>query len=283
MLSSVDVKRYIYEFWLFGLRQAYACMFGGFLLGIMIVTSYWYPLESIHRYDFIFLAAIAFQLFLLATKLETFRESIVIVVFHFVATVMEVFKTSDAIGSWSYPEEYIFGIGNVPLFTGFMYSAVGSYIARVWRIFEFEYSHYPSKTLTVVLVVLIYINFFTHHYIWDFRWALLAGTILMFYRTNIYFKVVEKHRYMPLLLGWLLVALFIWFAENIATFANIWVYPNQSHQWEMVSLAKLSSWYLLMLLSFVLVSLINNVKIHSARTADSVSDGDVQERRRSPA
>ncbi|WP_444944510.1 DUF817 domain-containing protein [Microbulbifer sp. ZKSA006] len=283
MLSSVDVKRYIYEFWLFGLRQAYACMFGGFLLGIMIVTSYWYPLESIHRYDFIFLAAIAFQLFLLATKLETFRESIVIVVFHFVATVMEVFKTSDVIGSWSYPEEYIFGIGNVPLFTGFMYSAVGSYIARVWRIFEFEYSHYPSKTLTVVLVVLIYINFFTHHYIWDFRWALLAGTILMFYRTNIYFKVVEKHRYMPLLLGWLLVALFIWFAENIATFANIWVYPNQSHQWEMVSLAKLSSWYLLMLLSFVLVSLINTVKIRSARTADSVSGGDMRERRRSPA
>ncbi|WP_444942108.1 DUF817 domain-containing protein [Microbulbifer sp. ZKSA004] len=267
------MKRYIREFWLFGLRQAYACIFGGFLLGIMIVTNYWYPLESIHRYDFIFLAAIAFQVFLLATKLETFRESIVIVVFHVVATVMEIFKTSDAIGSWSYPEEYFFGIGNVPLFTGFMYSAVGSYIARVWRIFEFEYSHYPSKLLTVVLVVLIYANFFTHHYIWDFRWALLAGTVLMFYRTNIYFKVVEKHRSMPLLLGWLLVALFIWFAENIATFANIWIYPNQSHEWQMVSLAKLSSWYLLMLLSFVLVSLISNIKIRPVAVANLSEEG----------
>ena len=33
---------------------------------------------------------------------------------------------------------------------------------------------------------------------------------------------------MPLLLGFVLVALFIWFAENIGTFANAWRYPNQS-------------------------------------------------------
>ncbi len=66
---------------------------------------------------------------------------------------------------------------------------------------------------------------------------------------------------MPLLLGWFLVALFIWLAENIATFANIWIYPNQHEEWKMVSLAKLSSWYLLMLLSFVLVSLINTLNI----------------------
>ena len=69
---------------------------------------------------------------------------------------------------------------------------------------------------------------------------------------------------MPLLFGWLLVALFIWFAENIATYTNIWIYPNQSSGWEIVLIAKLSSWYLLMLLSFVLVSLINNIQIRSA-------------------
>lgn len=255
------IKTFIWEFWLFGLKQAYASIFGGFLLGIMIITSYWYPIESVHRYDFIFLAAIGFQVFLLLTKLETLRESVVIVVFHLVATVMELFKTSDAIGSWVYPEEYFFGVGNVPLFTGFMYSAVGSYIARVWRIFEFEYSHYPSKVPTIILVALIYVNFFSHHYIWDFRWLLLAVTVFMFYKTTIYYKIIDTYRHMPLLLGWFLVALFIWFAENIATFANIWIYPNQSNEWQMVSVAKLSSWFLLMLLSFVLVSLINTVQI----------------------
>ncbi len=236
-------------------------MFGGFLLATMIITSYWYPLESIHRYDFIFIASIVFQIFLLITKLEKPREAVVIVVFHIVATIMELFKTSDGIGSWAYPEDYFFGIGNVPLFAGFMYSAVGSYIARIWRIFNFQYSHYPSKTATVLLVTLIYANFFSHHYIWDLRWVLLGLTIFLFYRTSIYFKIIKTSRHMPILLGWLLVALFIWFAENIATYTNIWIYPNQAVEWKLVPVAKLSSWYLLMLLSFVLVSLINNVQI----------------------
>lgn len=256
-------KSYLYEFWVFGLKQAYACLFGGFLLLVMIVTKFWYPLETIHRYDFIFLSAIVFQLTLLTTKLETFKESVVIVVFHLVATLMELFKTSDAIGSWSYPESYIFGIGNVPLFTGFMYSAVGSYIARAWRIFEFKYEAYPTKSLTVILVLLIYLNFFTHHYIWDMRWLLLLATLVLFYRTQIQFKVLDAYRQMPLLVGWFLVALFIWFAENIGTFTNTWMYPNQTNEWQMVSFSKMISWYLLMLLSFVLVSLINPINPQS--------------------
>ncbi|MGQ4275604.1 DUF817 family protein [Pseudidiomarina sp. E22-M8] len=58
--------------------------------------------------------------------------------------------------------------------------------------------------------------------------------------------------------------MFIWFAENIGTYANIWIYPNQTDDWEMVSVAKLSSWFLLMLLSFVLVASINQLKIRKA-------------------
>lgn len=260
MLISGLSLAFLKEFWLFGLKQAYASIFGGFLLLIMLITSFWYPLEFIHRYDFIFLAAIAFQLILLLFKLETLREALVIVVFHVVATIMELFKTSDAIGSWVYPEAYFFGVGNVPLFTGFMYSAVGSYIARVWRIFEFEFSNYPDRRLTIILVTLIYLNFFTHHFLPDIRWLLLAVTVYLFRKTNIYFRIIKTPRHMPLLVGWFLVALFIWFAENIATYANIWIYPNQSEQWQMVPPEKLTSWYLLMLLSFVLITLINKVR-----------------------
>jgi uncharacterized membrane protein YoaT (DUF817 family) len=65
---------------------------------------------------------------------------------------------------------------------------------------------------------------------------------------------------MPLLIGFFLVALFIWFAENIGTFARAWSYPGQEDGWEPVGLAKLGSWYLLMLISFVLVSLVNPVR-----------------------
>ena len=59
---------------------------------------------------------------------------------------------------------------------------------------------------------------------------------------------------MPLLLGLVLVALFIWFAENIGTFTAAWVYPNQKEGWRMVGLAKLGSWFLLMIISYVLVA-----------------------------
>ena len=225
----------------------------------MVVTKYYFPIDLIHRYDFIFLAAIIFQIVLLIIKLETPREAIVIIVFHLVATIMELFKTSDAIGSWTYPEDYIFGIANVPLFTGFMYSAVGSYIARSWRIFEFEFTYYPKFSYTVILVSLIYLNFFSHHFIWDIRWVLLGLTAILFWRTKVYFKIIKTHRNMPLLLGWFLVSLFIWLAENIATYANIWIYPNQTDVWKMVAPEKLTSWYLLMLLSFVLITMINRI------------------------
>ncbi len=250
--------KYLYEFWLFGLKQASACVFGGFLLFIMIGSHFWYPITSLHRYDFIFLSAVLFQILLLVFRLETTKEALVIILFHLVATVMELFKTSDSIQSWHYPESYQFGIGNVPLFTGFMYSAVGSYIARAWRIFEFQFSNYPPVKLTIILSLAIYINFFTHHFFYDLRWILLLFISFFFWKTDIHFKIIKTPRKMPLLLGWFLVALFIWIAENIATFVNIWKYPDQNTSWQLVSYSKLISWFLLMIISFVLVSLIKS-------------------------
>jgi len=195
---------------------------------------------------------------MLAFKLETWDEAKVILLFHVVGTVMELFKT--AVGSWTYPEASLLHIGAVPLFSGFMYAAVGSYIARVWRIFDFRFSHYPAQWTTWVLAGAIYVNFFAHHWIWDFRWVLFAATGFLFWRTRVYFKNFRAHRWMPLLIGFGLVALFIWFAENIATFANAWNYPDQEGEWRPVGLAKYGSWYLLMLISFVLVALVQPVK-----------------------
>lgn len=251
------INGFLREFIAFGLKQAWASMFGGFLLLLMIVTRYWYPVHGLYRYDFIFIAAVLFQIFLLAARLETPKESLVIILFHIVATGMELFKTSAAIGSWSYPEPFVIGIGNVPLFAGFMYSAVGSYLARIWRIFNFDFSRYPPPTVSYLLVLLIYINFFSHHYIIDLRWYLAGVTVLVYFRTRIYFTVLGARRSIPLLAGWFLVAFFIWIAENIATFTNIWIYPHQAGGWHPVALSKLGSWYLLMMLSFVLVSLVN--------------------------
>ncbi|MEY4269292.1 MAG: hypothetical protein RLZZ58_508, partial [Pseudomonadota bacterium] len=109
---------------------------------------------------------------------------------------------------------------------------------------------------TFALAAAIYVNFFAHHWLPDLRWLLFAATALLFWRCQVWFKPWHVHRRMPLLVGWALVALFIWFAENIGTFANAWSYPDQKDGWQMVSLAKLGSWYLLMIISFVLVSLV---------------------------
>ncbi|MEC9066392.1 MAG: DUF817 domain-containing protein [Pseudomonadota bacterium] len=252
-------KLWAYEFLLFGFKQAWACLFGALLLALLLATHFLYPADAaLRRYDFLTLAALAIQLALLAFRLETLREASVILIFHVVGTVMELFKT--AAGSWIYPEESLLHIGAVPLFSGFMYAAVGSYIARVWRIFDFRFSHYPPRWATWLLAAGIYINFFAHHWTVDLRYALFAMTGVLFWRTRVHFRNWQVHRWMPLLVGFALVALFIWFAENIATFANAWHYPGQEDGWEMVGLAKLGSWYLLMLISFVLVSLVQPVR-----------------------
>ena len=252
-------RLWVYEFFLFGFKQGWACLFGGLLLALLLGTHLFYPDNApLHRYDFLTLAAIAIQAGMLAFRLETWREARVILIFHVVGTVMELFKTQA--GSWTYPEASVLHIGAVPLFSGFMYAAVGSYIARVWRIFDFRFSGYPPAWVTWLLAAAIYINFFTHHYTIDIRWGLFAATAVIFWRTRVHFRNWRAHRWMPLLVGFGLVALFIWFAENIATFANAWNYPGQEKEWQMVSLAKYGSWYLLMLISFVLVTLVQPVK-----------------------
>lgn len=247
------------EFLVFGLKQAWACLFGGVLLALIMASALWWPHDApLARYDGLFLAALLIQGAMLGLRLEMPEEAFVILVFHLVGTGMELFKTSA--GSWTYPEANLFRIGGVPLFSGFMYAAVGSYLARVTRIFDFQFSNYPPTWATVVLAVAIYANFFLHHFVTDVRIGLFAVTVLLFWRCSVHYRVFRFRHRMNMLLGFFLVSLFIWFAENIATASHIWLYPNQQTGWSMVSLGKLSSWYLLMIISFVLVNLVHHPK-----------------------
>lgn len=247
------------EFVVFGLKQGWACLFGGALLALLIATRVLWPQDAaLARYDFLFLAALALQGTLLATKLEQPAEAVVIFLFHVVGTAMELFKT-DA-GSWIYPEDNFFRIAGVPLYSGFMYAAVGSYLARVTRIFDMRYSHYPPLAPTVVLAAAIYLNFFTHHFVADVRWLLFAAAGALYFRTWVHFRVFRFTHRMPLLVGFLLVALFIWFAENVGTWSRAWLYPGQEAGWTPVSIHKLGAWYLLMIISFVLVTLVHRPK-----------------------
>ena len=266
------------EFLVFGLKQAWACLFGGALLALIIATKYLPPDSlGLPRYDLLFLAGVALQVSMLLFRLETFDEAKVILIFHVVGTAMEIFKTSA--GSWVYPEESFFRIAGVPLFSGFMYAAVGSYLARISRIFDMRYSAYPPLWATMLLATAIYVNFFAHHFLPDMRYLLFAATFALYLRTVVHYHVFRINHKMPLLVGFLLVALFIWFAENIGTWSRAWLYPAQNNGWTPVSIGKLGSWYLLMIISFVLVTLVHRPQGVGRRSDD---DGD-QAGRASPS
>ncbi|HKR93075.1 DUF817 domain-containing protein [Novosphingobium sp.] len=264
-------RAWLYEFTLFGFKQGWACLFGALLLALLVGTHLLYPVDAtLSRYDFLTLSALALQLGMLALRLETPDEAKVILAFHLVGTVMELFKTAH--GSWEYPEASVLRIGGVPLFSGFMYGAVGSYIARVWRIFDFRFSRYPRQACTWLLALAVYVNFFAHHWLPDLRIVLFAVMTLLFARTRIWFRIWRRDRCMPLLVGWFLVALFIWFAENISTFSHAWIYPNQRLGWTIVHPGKLGAWYLLMYISFVLVAAVHRPQARF-RDADGISYG----------
>lgn len=255
-MNGGRLRAWIYEFVRFGIKQAWACLFGGLIVALIVATTLWYPRDSVlARYDFLFLAALAIQIGMLAFGLETWKEAKVIFVFHVVGTIMEVFKTGA--GSWIYPEASFFRIGGVPLFSGFMYASIGSYIARVWHLFDFRFRNHPPLWTAYLLAAAIYLNFYAHHYIYDFRYFLFAAAILLFSRTMIYYKPWHHHRPIPLLFAAFLVALFVWIAENVGTMTKTWLYPHQLTGWQAVSLAKFGSWFLLLFLSYALVAFVN--------------------------
>ncbi len=242
------------EFILFGLKQAWACLFGAMMLALLIGTKFvWQADWIIHRYDALFGASLIIQAVFLWLKLESFDELRVIMVYHVTGTVMEIFKVH--MGSWIYPEQAVFAIAGVPLFSGFMYGSIGSYMARAIRIFDMRFTNYPPSWQTYLLAIGIYVNFFTHHYIMDMRYLLMAATVVIFARVWIHFTTDATTLRMPLVLAAILTAFFLWVAENVGTYTGTWLYPSKNG-WHMVSFAKFGSWYLLLFVSFVLVTMV---------------------------
>jgi uncharacterized membrane protein YoaT (DUF817 family) len=271
----------VYEFLRFGVKQAWACLFGGIAVALMLLTWKFYPAHApLARYDFLFLCMLGVQAALLAAGLETWEEAKVVLVYHLVGTAMELFKT--ATGSWIYPEPSLIRLGGVPLFSGFMYSCIGSYICRVWRLFDFRFTGHPQRRWLIALSAAIYLNFFLEHYGFDLRLVLFALSALLIGPATVHFRVWRVHRSMPLLLGLVLVSLFIWLSENIGTFTRVWLYPSQSQGWAMVSFAKLGSWFLLLIISYTLVSLINRPREMETRDERAMASAPEREAAKMP-
>ncbi|WBU38861.1 DUF817 domain-containing protein [Homoserinibacter sp. YIM 151385] len=247
------LRRVLVAVLVFGAKQAWACLFGALLLVAILASRLWYPEgAALARNDALTLAAVAIQAGMLLGRLETLRELRVILLFHLVGTAMELFKTD--VGSWTYDGEGVLRIAGVPLFSGFMYAAVGSYMVRVVRLFDLRFERYPPRWATAILAALIYANFYTHHWLPDARWVLMAAVVALWWPTTMHVRVLRRTFRLHILASFLGVALFIWLAENLATWGGAWAYPDQLAGWQPVGVAKLGSWFLLMIISVVLVT-----------------------------
>lgn len=234
-------------------KHLWAGLFAVIILTSVIFTNaIWNDDWPLNRYDALFMTAVTTQFTMLLFKLETWAEAKVIAMFHLTGTCMEFFKVSA--GSWAYPEEAIFMILNVPMFSGFMYASVGSYIARVIRLFDMRFSPYPPFWMTVILAIAIYVNFFAHHFVPDIRLILFAATFLLFWRTTVSFTIGRTYG-LPLPLAAFYASFLLWIAENVGTLTGTWVYAG-SRTFDWTSFSKMGSWYLLLYVSFVTVTLV---------------------------
>jgi uncharacterized membrane protein YoaT (DUF817 family) len=257
------MRSFAWEFFVFGLKQARSCVFAGSFFALLFLSRF-LPLFGVPRYDFLCIAAIVLQLALLLTRIESVEEVLVLTAFHILGLTLELFKTHPAIASWSYPEAAYLKIGTVPLYSGFMYAAVASYMCQAWRVLRLELVRYPSYKLSIPLGVAIYANFFVNHFVPDWRWPfrllLLAAVGVVFWRTRVMFVVTKKCRAMPLIASFVLIGFFVWLAENITTFLGAYVYPEQRVGWRAVSAGIFASWALMVIVSFMIVAELKHMR-----------------------
>src|SRR4051794_41848398 len=113
----------------FGWIEAQCCLFAVlFYVGLALVRTVPLPGDPA---DALLIWCLAVTLVLWLVGWETGREVGVIFGFHLVGLALELFKVRQ--GSWSYPDTGIATVGGVPLYSGFMYAAVGSYVCQAWR------------------------------------------------------------------------------------------------------------------------------------------------------
>src|SRR5690606_17211798 len=138
-----------------------AALYGILLLLAFVLTVARFSdlLYGVYRCQSVLFYARLTQLLLLYIDQNLEAEAKVIALCHLMAMVMEIFLTHPAIASWYYPQPAIFKIMTVPLFAGFMYSAVGSFFARSLRLYQVSFEKLPGFRHMLLLAVLSYINF----------------------------------------------------------------------------------------------------------------------------
>ncbi len=144
----------------FAYLQAISCLFPVMIFTALALSKV-VSIPFLPRYDVILLLCLMAQLLMLMLRLETLTELRVICLFHVIGIGLEIYKVH--MGSWSYPEEAYTKIFGVPLYSGFMYASVASYIYQALTRLRVKVNAWPHPYLSIGISLCIYLNFFTHH------------------------------------------------------------------------------------------------------------------------
>lgn len=254
---SILLMHFLRQLFIFGYKQALCCIFPVAIF-IILALSKQVNIPGLYRYDFILVLCLLMQFLMVATKLESIDELKVISLFHLIGLMLELFKIQ--MGSWAYPEPAYSKIWGVPLYSGFMYASVASYICQAWHRFDLKFYNWPKNYITFPLAAAIYLNFFTHHFTIDIRWLIIASLFIIFRKTYVTFAVNGANYKINIILSFLLIGFFIWIAENVSTYFGAWQYPNQSKEWNLVHPGKITSWFLLVIITILIVANLKLIK-----------------------
>lgn len=141
-----------------------------------------------------------------------------------------------------------------------MYASVASYMCQAWRRFDLDLVNWPAHWTARICGALIYLNFFTNHFIIDLRYYIGLLILLFFRKSIVKFHIEGKAYRMHVILSFFLIGFFIWLAENVATRLGAWKYAYQHKTWAMVNYQKISSWGFLVIVSFIIIAELKMLK-----------------------
>jgi uncharacterized membrane protein YoaT (DUF817 family) len=235
-------------------KQVLCSLFPLFVFFVAWLSEY-FPTGQ-PRYDVLLVVCILFQWFLVKSGLETLEELRFVTLFHLAGLVLELYKVHH--GSWQYPGFAYTKLYEVPLFSGFMYASIASYMIQAWRRFDLRFSFFPDWRWGALVGVAIYLNFFSGRFIGDHRNWIVLAVLAIFGRTRVSFKPEirpgSRTWRMPMVVSFVLIGYFVWCAEQLCTWLRVWEYPHQVMAWQPVTLSKFGSWCLLVIVSFLLVA-----------------------------
>ncbi len=130
--SNKLYTRPLIEFLCFGLKQLVGISFG-----LCLVIGFLFTVGNDYRYDILFIYALVIQVLLYKVGFESKRDILVVTICYLIGLSMELIEVSIN-HSWAYTCNDIFYIASVPIFTGFMYASVGSYMAKEFKLLKLK-------------------------------------------------------------------------------------------------------------------------------------------------